>query len=99
MSSEKMQMSPEHAQMISNMLQSQGIPQSEINQIINGEYETYKYCDSENYKINKLFYDVVDNTFHEIKIRFNQDYSNFKYQNGNWELKFNGRGALEYKSN
>lgn len=41
MSSERIQMSPEHAQMISNMLQSQGIPQSEIDQIINGEYETY----------------------------------------------------------
>ena len=41
MSSERIQMSPEQAQRISNMLQSQGIPQSEIDQIINGEYETY----------------------------------------------------------
>lgn len=64
-----------------------------------GEYETYKYCDSENYKINKLFYDVVDNNSHVIKIRFNQNYSGFDYQNGNWEFKSNGRGALEYKSN
>lgn len=41
MSCERIQMSPEQAQKISNMLQSQGIPQSEIDQIINGEYETY----------------------------------------------------------
>ena len=41
MSSERIQMSPEQAQRISNMLQSQGIPQSEIDQIIDGEYETY----------------------------------------------------------
>lgn len=41
MSSERIQMSQEQAQKISNMLQSQGIPQSEIDQIINGEYETY----------------------------------------------------------
>ena len=41
MSSERIQMSPEQAQRISNMLQSQGISQSEIDQIINGEYETY----------------------------------------------------------
>ena len=54
MSSEKIQMSPEHAQMISNMLQSQGIPQSEINQIINGEYETY----STEYDIESSFGDL-----------------------------------------
>lgn len=41
MSSERIQMSPEQAQRISNMLQSQGISQSEIDRIINGEYETY----------------------------------------------------------
>lgn len=41
MSSERIQMSPGQAQRISNMLQSQGIPQSEIDQIIDGEYETY----------------------------------------------------------
>ena len=41
MSSERIQMSQEQAQRISNMLQSQGISQSEIDQIINGEYETY----------------------------------------------------------
>lgn len=41
MSSERIQISQEQAQKISNMLQSQGIPQSEIDQIINGEYETY----------------------------------------------------------
>lgn len=41
MSSERIQMSPEQLQKISNMLQSQGIPPSEIDQIINGEYETY----------------------------------------------------------
>ena len=41
MSSERIQMSPEQAQRISNMLQSQGISQSEIDQIIDGEYETY----------------------------------------------------------
>ena len=41
MSSERIQMSPEQSQKIENVLQSQGIPQSKINQIINGEYETY----------------------------------------------------------
>lgn len=41
MSGERIQMSPEQAQRISNMLQSQGISQSEIDLIINGEYETY----------------------------------------------------------
>ena len=41
MSSERIQMSPGQSQRISNMLQSQGIPQSEIDKIINGEYETY----------------------------------------------------------
>ena len=41
MSSERIQMSPEQAQRILNMLQSQGISQSEIDRIINGEYETY----------------------------------------------------------
>ena len=41
MSGEKIQMSLEQAQRISTMLQSQGIPQSKIDQIINGEYETF----------------------------------------------------------
>lgn len=41
MSSERIEMSPVQAQRISNMLKSQGIPQSEIDRIINGEYETY----------------------------------------------------------
>lgn len=41
MSSERIQMSPGQTQRISNMLQSQGISQSEIDRIINGEYETY----------------------------------------------------------
>lgn len=41
MSSERIQMSPEQAKRILNMLQSQGISQSEIDQIINGKYETY----------------------------------------------------------
>ena len=41
MSSERIQMSLEQTQRISNMLQSQGISQSEIDRIINGEYETY----------------------------------------------------------
>ena len=45
MSSERIQMSPEQAQRISNMLQSQGISQSEIDQIINGEYETFSTTD------------------------------------------------------
>ena len=41
MSGEKIQISLEQAQRISTMLQSQGIPQSKIEQIINGEYETF----------------------------------------------------------
>ena len=41
MSGEKIQISLEQAQRISTMLQSQGIPQSKIDQIINGEYETF----------------------------------------------------------
>lgn len=41
MSSERIQMSPEQSQKIENVLQSQGISQSKIDQIINGEYEAY----------------------------------------------------------
>ena len=44
MKSERIEMSQEQAQKISNMLQSQGVSKAEIDQIINGEYET---CDSE----------------------------------------------------
>lgn len=51
MSSERIQMLPEQSQRIKDMLQSQGISQSEINQIINGEYETY----STEYDIKKSF--------------------------------------------
>ena len=45
MSGEKIQISLEQAQRISTMLQSQGIPQSKIDQIINGEYETFSTTD------------------------------------------------------
>ena len=41
MSNEKIKISPEQQQKISNMLQSQGISETEIDQIINGDYEGY----------------------------------------------------------
>ena len=41
MRTEKLQMSAEQKQQITTMLQSQGISQSEIDQIINGDYESY----------------------------------------------------------
>ena len=41
MRNEKIEMSPEQKQQISSMLQSQGLSQSEIDVILNGEYEGY----------------------------------------------------------
>lgn len=41
MSNEKIKILPEQQQKISNMLQSQGISETEIDQIINGDYEGY----------------------------------------------------------
>ena len=41
MSNERIRISPEQAQKISQMLQNDGVSQSEISQIINGNYETY----------------------------------------------------------
>jgi len=41
MRNEKIEMSPEQKQQISSMLQSQGLSPSEINVILNGEYEHY----------------------------------------------------------
>lgn len=41
MSNEQIRISPEQAQKISQMLQNDGVSQSEISQIINGNYETY----------------------------------------------------------
>ena len=41
MRTEQLQMSAEQKKQITTMLQSQGISQSEIDQIINGDYECY----------------------------------------------------------
>lgn len=41
MSNEQIRISPEQAQKISQMLQNDGVSQTEISQIINGNYETY----------------------------------------------------------
>ena len=41
MRNEKIEMSPEQQQQISSMLQSQGLSESEIDVILNGEYEGY----------------------------------------------------------
>lgn len=41
MRTERLDMSAEQKQQISTMLQRQGISQSEINPIINGNYESY----------------------------------------------------------
>ena len=39
---EQIRMSNEQAQQISNMLQRQGLTESEINEIINGEYSSFQ---------------------------------------------------------
>ena len=39
---EKLKMSNEQAQQISNMLQKQGLTEAEINEILNGEYSSFQ---------------------------------------------------------
>lgn len=76
MNSERIQISPQQAQEIEKMLKSQGIAQSKINQIINGEYETYstEYDIESSFGLSKKYSDILEKlldgyTIDELQIK------------------------------
>lgn len=85
MKTEQLTMSADQRQQLTTMLQSQGISQAEIDQIINGDYESYDTgTDLENsYGGLKKHGDVLENYLMVIQWKNykNKEYLQIKYSN------------------